>query len=180
MLSDLIGLHHLFTVASKRGSNRVYLVAFATLLVQLCMLRYDVSAQIPKKRDTVAGNELVRQIEGMKGRLLIPSHDYLLTRAGKRGHAHVMPIWETWASEPSKGRSRLINEFKQAVAQQQFSAVLLDEHNFIAKKLHQVVKAHYKRKRPLPRLGDLVPVTGLRSRPRAIYVPKTRAELGKK
>ena len=174
-----IGLHHLFSIARRQGSNRIYLVVLATLLVQLVMLRYDVRAQIPKKRDTVAGAQLVQKIRTMKGRLLSPSHDYLLTRAGKRGHAHMMPIWETWASEPSRGRSKLINEFKQAVAQQRFSAVLVDEHNFIAKKLHKIIKAHYKRKESLPRLADFVPVTGLRSRPRAIYVPKTKAELEK-
>ena len=168
-----LGLHYLLTLARSRGSNRLYLVVFATLLAQLCMLRYDVGAQLPKKRDTVAGMQMVKRIKGMKGRLFIPSHDYLLPRAGKRGHAHMMPIWETWASDASPGRAKLIKELKSALKQQRFSAVILDEHNFIAKKLHDEVKVHYQRKGELLRgSGAFIPVTGLRSRPRGIYLPK--------
>ncbi len=171
-----LGLHYLMSLARARGSNRLYLVVFSTLLVQLCMLRYDVDAQIPKKRDTIGGADLVRRIRGMKGRLFIPSHDYLLGRAGKRGHAHMMTIWESWASEPSPGRARLIRQLKTALEEQHFSAVLLDEHNFLAKKLHAMVKEHYERKEELfPKAGaTFIPVTGLKSRPRAIYLPKKK------
>ena len=176
-----LGLHYLMKQARDRGSNRLYLVVLATLLVQLCMLRYDVGAQLPKRRDTIAGLRLVQRIQGMKGRLFIPSHDYLLARAGKRGHAHMMPIWETLASHPSPGRARLIKQLQDAVAQQRFSAVILDEHNFIAKKVHAIVKAHYQRKEELfPRSGAFIPVTGLRSRPRAIYLPKKKKPAKKK
>ena len=52
--------------------------------------------------------------------------------------------------------------------------VLLDEHNFIARKLHDMVKVHHERKEELPpRLGaTFIPVTGLKPRPRRVYLPK--------
>ena len=169
-----IGLHQiLIRVGGEGESRRWRLLALGAALAQLAILIYDPRPKLPTEADAAAGDRLVQKIRSIKGPVFIPCHDYLAVRAGKPGHAHLIPIWESYASKPSAGRKKLLDNTHQLLAQHHFSAVILDR-NPIGGFLHRVVERYYEPRGLVfkPTSTSFLPVTGMRTRPQVIYLPR--------
>lgn len=169
-----VGLHHLLE-RLRGGPRRWTWIALAACAAQLLMLHYDVGAQLPSGKDAAAGEQFVKRLRAIKGPVLVPYHDHLVLRAGKPGHAHLMPMWETFASKPSAGRRALVQSLDRALRQHRYSAVILN-HNALGSGLRDAVIRYYEPRTVLfsPKQKIFVTVTGMTTRPAVLYVPRKR------
>jgi hypothetical protein len=115
----------------------------------------------------------VRVLQANPGDVLVPYHGNLSRVAGKSVHAHLMQVFDILKLGDQRS-AVLAEEFRSAIRQQAFGAIVLDdrfEYFFKAD-----VEAAYTLDTVLftdPRV--FYPVTGgLVSRPQYVYVPKAR------
>ncbi len=171
-----IGLHQILSRVSGAGESRLWrILVLSAALAQLAILIYDPRPKLPTDADAAAGDELVQKLKGIKGPVFIPCHDYLALRAGKPGHAHLIPIWESFASKPSAGRKKLLDNTQKLLSEHYYSAVVLD-HNPIGVFLRRVVERYYEPRGYVfkPKSKVFLPVTGMETRPMVIYFPKKK------
>ena len=173
-----LGLHQLLArVGQGKGARRWRLLLLCAALTQFLILVYDPRPRLPTDADRAAGERLVQQIRSAKGLVFIPCHDYLVQRAGKPGHAHLIPIWESFAAKPSEGRKKLLTNTGRLLERHHFSAVILN-HNPVGVFLRQVVERYYQPRGLVFKRGSKVffPVTGMETRPAVLYVPRKRGK----
>lgn len=157
-----------------RGRRRVlesYVLLLA--LAQLLFLYYDPRAQFPGPQDEAAGVGVVETIASIPGEVFIPDHGYLAGMAGKTGSAYAGGLAELWGgfggSETEAG-ANLRGELHQALTQQRYEAVILDEPSdwpgwFIAD-----LDRYYVRQSPLIENPWVFwPVTARQVRPSVLY-----------
>ena len=175
-----IGLHQILSRIRGAGEARLWrLLVLGAALAQLAILIYDPRPKLPTDADAAAGDKLVQKIRTIKGPVFIPCHDYLTVRAGKPGHAQLIPIWESFASKPSAGRTKLLDDTHRLLSQQYFSAVILD-HNPIGVFLRRAVERYYQPRGYLfaPNSKTFLPVTGMKTRPAVLYFPRPKPGAG--
>lgn len=145
----------------------------AILVVQFAMLVYNPLAQVPTRQDLQAGRELVATIQATPGEVLVPFHGYLSAMAGKSGSAHWMSVVELiggFGGRKTEAGERLAEEFRQAVRERRFAAIILDEYWGLCQ---DEIDRHYVRQGPAFQKAEVFwPVTGWRVRPSWVYVPK--------
>ena len=171
-----IGLHQILSRVRGTGEARLWrLLVLGAALAQLAILIYDPRPKLPTDADEAAGDKLVQKIRSIKGPVFIPCHDYLTVRAGKPGHAQLIPIWESFASKPSAGRKKLLDDTQQLLARHYFSAVILNQ-NPIGVFLRRVIERYYEPRGLVfsPKSKSFFPVTGMRTRPSVLYLPRRR------
>ncbi len=157
--------------AGDRGGPRV-LVNLACA-VQLVMLAYNPGAQIPTARDRAAGEALVRALSAVKGEVFVPYHGYLPTLAGKRGYAHIWGMDDVIERDPVRG-GVLRDEVVAALRERRFAAVVV-ESDMIESRSWLLDEAERDYARATPAVADrgaFWPVTGIRTRPEWIYLPR--------
>lgn len=142
---------------------------WAAAALQFAVLLFDPLAHVPTRADAAAGTRLVATIASLGGDVIVPSHPYLVVRAGGRAHTHSMAIGElSLGGETAFGRE-LKARWRQALCERRFSAVLLDgAFPFLPE-----LKAAYREERRLNELGDaFFTVSGARTRPEVLYLPR--------
>jgi hypothetical protein len=150
---------------NKRKIMEIYIYLVCT--IQFVGLAYKPLAQIPTKEDLKAGKEFINTMAQLNGDILVPCHGYLPVLAGKKSHAHAMAIVDVLGSY-SPAKAKLIDEIKQEIRKRRFSAIILDAPWF-----PEVSEKYYSRQGAVFDSPTIFwPVTGLRTRPEWIYVPK--------
>jgi hypothetical protein len=139
------------------------------VLVQLVMLASDPRAQLPTAADRQAGERLTARLAGLGPSVVVPSHPYLAARASGHAHAHAMAIADLLHLAPGPVADALQRDMRQALCEHRFSAVVTNgPWRYQAELLRD-----YGPPLPLPELGDAFwPVTGARTRPAAVYMPR--------
>ncbi len=167
-----LGAHSLQTALARRPTAlRRLAAALVSLLClfQLARLAYDPRRQVPSLGDRRAGEELIALIELLPGEVYLPYHGYLPTLAGKRSYAHAMAVWDVARGTNQRATDALIGEIVGAIRRRRFSAVIVDTDTYAQPDLD----LHYTR-HPIAFEEDaFYPVTGLRLRPRYVYLPKS-------
>ena len=138
------------------------------------MLFYNPLHQIPTQSDLEAGRKLVDTIQQIKGDVLVPCHAYLPALAGKDWYADESAIAELvgkFGGRRNKEGKKIMDGLRQAIREKRFSAIILNvpEDSWL-RWLRKVVKKYY-----IPFYNKTVfwPVTGRRTRPQFICVPRT-------
>jgi hypothetical protein len=157
-------------IETRSGCGRDLLktAVFLACIAQFSMLSYDPFSLVPSNRDREAGERLITKLSLVKGEVFIPRHGYLAWAAGKRGHAHEMAMNDVLRGDPEGAGKKLRGEIYQAIAHKRFGAVIVD-YDWAKQELERYYDF-------AGRVfdGDKVfwPVTGMRTRPEKIYVPK--------
>jgi hypothetical protein len=168
-----LGLHAALRSArliDARGGAAAERIVYAACLVQLAALVYNPLPLVPSRADAAAGRALVAALRACEGDVLMAHHGYLPVLAGKTSHAHGVAVSDIMLRDrDGRGGRRLVREFEEAIRSRAFGAIVLDTWWWFQKDIDE----HYVRSR---RLFDdknaFWPVTGARSRPEWIYVPK--------
>ena len=160
----------LFGIAvSGLSRSRWAAALFAACLVQLALRGYDPRRRASTRADREAGERLVASLRARSGPLLLPSHPYLLPRAGHPGHAHQMAMTHVLLNEERQEiRQRLAGPLRQALGARRYRAVVLDPWFWFRAE----VEACYREEGPVfadPRV--FWPPTGAPTRPETIHVP---------
>jgi hypothetical protein len=146
-------------------------VAAALMVMQLALLRWDPQAQIPTTADRAAGDQLVADLRALPGRVYVSSHTYLLERAGRPTHAHVMPLMDVIRDGHGPREQALLAALRDSLGAHAWDQVVLDNRDWL---LQEFARAGYRPTATLLRSGTVFwPVTGMRTRPEYLFVSPT-------
>ncbi len=137
-------------------------------IAQFLRLAYNPVRQLPTAADRRAGEDLVAAMRAIPGDIYLPYHGYLPVMAGKRTYAHSMAIWDVARSRDAEARDRIIGDVTGAIRQHRFAAVIVDTEVFAQPDLDLYYSRH-----PIDLVDNVfIPVTGMATRPKYLYLPR--------
>ncbi|HPS02341.1 MAG TPA: hypothetical protein PLA90_12455, partial [Candidatus Sumerlaeota bacterium] len=141
---------------------------YGLVLLQFVLVAYDPRPLVPSKADREAGEALVERLKGIEGDVWVAFHGHLGPMAGKPVRAiYYQPLM----TMPSPGEAKpgtVPESLDRAVREQRFAAILFDAHS-----LPEGWDAYYQEAGPVFERRDVFwPVTGYKTRPKAIFVPR--------
>lgn len=171
-LAVLVGLGA-HTRAGQVGPNvaqRLWAASiYALCCLQFGLLIYNPRQQVPTAADEQAGREVVAALAQIKGPVFVPSHGYLAVLAGGRSYAHQAAIWDLFRGHVNATRTHLRNEIIDALQRKAFAALVMDGPTLMPT---YVERAYVPARRLFGERDVFWTVTGLRTRPETIYVPR--------
>ena len=144
-------------------------LATLVVLLQFTALLYDPFRQIPPATDRAEGEALLENIARTRGEVLVPCHSYLTRRAGKGEHFHEMSFMAVAKSGDDTTAVRLREQLRLAIAETRWDWVILDTRDWL---FDQIDGAYEPRYDPFRSDSAFWPVTGMRRRPEAVFVPR--------
>ncbi len=166
-----IGLNAIDKAFASNALRRGALLA--ACVVQFVLLRYPIATQIPTAADLKAGQDFLAQIRSQSGDVYIPWHPDLALMSGKNAFASWSPMYQlegNFGGGDVREAARVKTEFSNAMAQQQFSLIILDQEvNWIWGHPERYYSASYEPIFSSPTV--FWPVTGWEIRPTIIMVP---------
>jgi 4-amino-4-deoxy-L-arabinose transferase-like glycosyltransferase len=167
-----LALHDLPRLAADEHAPALRTFAAAIGVVQFALLVYSPAAQVPGSRDLARQRELQQRIAAADGDVWLPQHGYFPLLAGKAPHAQGWAITDINRAGRPQERQRLLAELHDALASHRFRLIILDRMDDW---LEPDLERYYRRQGPVFDGDGLWTVTGYRTRPRWIYVPKQPA-----
>ena len=155
------------TTDRRDGSRRLYAATLAAF--QLLMLVYPVAAQVPTPHDVELAGRLERQVASIPGDVFIPHHGFVAQRSGRLMSAHAWAMFDLLRASSPQAAGELTMEVHQALAQQRFSAIMLDK---IEPWFEADLERYYTRSASALGGEELWTRTGYRTTPRWIYTPR--------
>lgn len=168
-------VHKFIRKMPEQRQVMVKVYVYFMCIVQFATLRYSPLDQIPSHKDLDSGLYVMQTISEIDGDVFVPYHGYLSVQAGKGQHASSMALFDIvgWdaGSEVAKALS---TEIRQAIESQQFAAIVLDEpSSWFSQIWFPETTEYYIEGQVLFDDPDVFwPVTGMRTRPQSLYVPK--------
>lgn len=154
------------------------LVISGLFVLQLGMLIYDPSRQIPAPGDRQAGLAFIEKMRSFPGEIYVPFTGYLPTLAGKRSLLHQGTLADILIKGKSDQTSKQLSEaIRQAIREQRFSAIITingDVENGQSRFLGlfgEETRDYYRLQERLQWGDRFMPVTGAPRRPEYIWVP---------
>ncbi|MEO9023667.1 MAG: glycosyltransferase family 39 protein [Solirubrobacteraceae bacterium] len=154
-----------------RGSRRrlTAVLLCAALVLQVGLLRYPLSAQIPTTAQEAAGLPLISALRELPANVLVLRHPWYATEAGKGSFAQAEAISDVLRSGSPRGRQVLQDALGDALNADHIEAVVLDggfdAHFFRT----QLARDFRLVGRPITR-ARLYPLTDVRTAPTLLYV----------
>jgi len=157
------------TESSTKGAGEIFPALLMLLVVvQFAALVYHPTKMIPSARDREAGMDVVRQVQAYSGAVWMVHHGYIPVKAGKEPLASMQPMMDVLESSHARAKEMLVTSVENALREQRFDAVFLNEP--WPEKLRGI--EHYKAKRTVfDDTTSFWPVTGYRTRPELIMEP---------
>lgn len=155
------------------GHHRPYVrLAIAALCtIQLAALRYSIKAQIPSARDGEQARQLGRRLADAGGDVFVPFHSFVSTPAGPVMHAHSWAVIDVLRAANAAARATLTGEIKYAFDQGEYRMVVIDK---VEPWMEPELDRGYRLSGPALDADSLWTTTGYHTRPRWIYVPRSR------
>ncbi len=118
-----IGAGLALAAAPTNWIRRLFLVAAC---IQFALLYYNPLQILPTADNADTVRSAVAAIKNIEGEVLAPANGYLPVMAGKKHSAHISCINDILFAEPGPIHDRLAIEFRDAIRNKQFTAILLD------------------------------------------------------
>lgn len=147
-------------------------VLYQYFTIILCILFfaslfYNPLDDVPGKADVDAGDAFVRSLKDIEGEVLVLSHGFLPSLAGKKTHAHAMAMFDVLRGTDQSVANKLRNTIENALQSKQFEAIILDSAFMFAQ---DVFEENYVLERELfDNERVFWSVTGARTRPNELY-----------
>lgn len=156
---------------ASHAARRPAVIAGCALLAQLVILAWDPRWQVPTADDRAEGDRLVELLRNEPGRVLFPSHPYLLMRAGKPENVHVQCFMDIVKGSDGERERALLAQMRDSLDAHAWDMLVLDNNDWLTDEAYQ---AGYRARAPLFR-NDRVfwPVTGMKTRPEWVWFPDT-------
>ena len=168
----------MFNLAAGRKRTVLLLAIQSACVAQFAILTYDPSHLIPSEKDWRAGEQLVERLASIDGPVLLPSHAYLAGQAGKAIYMQGNATGDIFRGREGPIRSRLIQEYADAIRTQTFDAIILEPSGLLSwthfwPLFREDIGASYVPRDPIIERDDVFwTVTGARSRPEIYLVPR--------
>ncbi len=162
----------LFHQAMKRTSSPSLQAGICLLvLAQFALVAYDPRERVPSRADREAGEALIERLKQIDGDVWIASHGHLGRMAGKPIHGlYFDPLLDVapWGMTPSP---TIREQIDQAIRERRFAALLVNEHRLYKDWWGD----YYQDAGPVfPRRDVFWPVSGGKTRPKTIFVPRPK------
>jgi hypothetical protein len=154
------------------GNNKPKEIAYLLILLQFISLIYNPLRLIPTSADRAAGQHVLKNIEAIEGDVFIPSHGYLAEMAGKPQYAHARAILDVLGKDNDLASTKLKEDIESAFEEEEFSAVIYDRVNSPFREF-DTNDDYLFEKHMFPDNDNFYPVSGIRTRPQYIFVPKS-------
>jgi 4-amino-4-deoxy-L-arabinose transferase-like glycosyltransferase len=169
-----LGLHALTRPAVLDRHRLASRVLVGGVLVTFLTLIYIPWQQVPSASATQAGNRLVADLARLPQPVYLPSQSWLLdvARPGTTTSAQAAAFEDVLRGHLRGSNRWLARDLRTDVAQQRFATVVLDSpsaYSYLPKNFN----VYYCRAYTLSRDDQLEPVTGTRTAPKAVWVPRT-------
>lgn len=145
-------------------------LVYALALLQLVVLVYNPLAQVPRARDARAGRRVLAELRALPGSVLLTGHGWYLARAGKVDTAQGAAIKDVLRGGLAV-RHQLAAELEAVIRSQRYDEVIVDSSTVFSYLPNDFARYYRRDHRLLGRHG-LYPVTGTRTRPQWVYVPR--------
>ncbi len=153
-------------------SPRKQTFLYALVLIQFGLVVYDPRPLVPSRADREAGEALIERLKGIEGDVWVAFHGHLGPMAGKPIRAIYYQPLISMSSLGEPKPASFPGSLDRAVREQRFAAILFDAHS-----LPEGWDAYYQDAGPVFERRDVFwPVTGYKTRPKAIFVPRPRNE----
>jgi hypothetical protein len=169
-----LGVHALTrpTVVDRhRIASRLLVVG---VLITFLTLIYIPWQQVPPAGATHAGNQLVADLARLPQPVYLPSQSWLLDvgRPGTSTTAQAAALEDVLRGHLRGSNRWLARDLRTDVAQQRFATVVVDSpgaYSYLPKNFN----TYYCRSYTLSHRDQIEPVTGTRTAPQAVWVPRT-------
>jgi hypothetical protein len=141
----------------------------AALAVQLVLLAYPLSAQLPTAADRTAGAQLLTALRALPGEVLVLRHPWYATELGKGSFAQGEGITDVLRSDARRGRRALEASLAHALDDDRIRAVVLDG-TFDATALEPALSREFRLAAAPITAAQLYPLTDVRSAPTLLYL----------
>lgn len=173
-----LGLNRLMEITQslateKRDLMKIFIYIVCIVQFSSSSLIYNPFNQTPTQKDLEAGRKFINKIAQIKGEVFIPYHGYLPVLAGKKSYAHQMGMRDVLTTRSERHlyiKDKLIAEIKQAMREKKFSAIIID--SFEPWYPPDMEKYYIKKEKIFDGETEFLPITGMKTRPEFIYVPK--------
>jgi hypothetical protein len=146
----------------------LYAAMSALCVIQFALLIYDPREQIPTKAHYAMGEYLLDMMAD-KEDILIPRHSYLPALAGKKVYTNKAAYSSLLADYESPHRQQVTADLTAKLRDGHFDLIILNEREYLA----GLVNRYYKPiSAQFPNVGRSWPLTGYRTRPVQILVPR--------
>jgi hypothetical protein len=168
-----LGLNEFFKKTLKLNGVRKAILEtgiYIVCIIQLAIPAYNPFAQIPTKADRDAGYELVQLLSKTPGEVYLVYHGYLPSLAGKRTYAQFSAILDIMKGEgQTRGEKLLRTKIRKSMWEQAFEIIILDGDRSLLPGLD----TYYEKAGEVFQENEaFFPVTGMRTRPTYIYIPR--------
>ena len=128
-LAWCIGLGLAFSELMSASVPHAATHPYAAILcgLQLWMLSYPVSDQIPTREDAELARQLQHLIAATPGTVFMPHHGFVAGAAGKPMTVHAWPLFDLLRAADPETRARITTELHNALSGHQFSLIVLDK-----------------------------------------------------
>src|ERR1019366_3508369 len=169
-----LGLHALTRPAVLDRHRLASRLLIGGVLVTFLTLIYVPWQQVPSASATQAGNRLVADLARLPQPVYLPSQSWLLdlARPGTTTTAQAAAFEDVLRGHLRGSNRWLARDLRTVVAQQRFATVVVDSQSAYSY-LPKNFNVYYCRQYTLPRSDQLEPVTGTRTAPQAVWVPRT-------
>jgi hypothetical protein len=140
-----------------------------TILAQLGLLIYPVSAQIPTAADQAAGNQLITRLRVLPGPVVVLRHPWYATLAGKGTFAQEEAIDDVLRSASTRGARALRASLRGALNVDNVQAVVLDG-TFDAHLFGAELTRDFRLQSSPITPSRLYPLTDVRTAPTLLYL----------
>lgn len=158
--------------SNDRRKNVTKIFISAACLSQLIILFYNPFSQIPTKNDLQAGNELVKYISSVKGKVFLPDNGYLSTIAGKEAFAHNSAIWDIVRGNKDTVEKEILSEDLSNIIKNQYFDVIILSTKDLKYYCENIDKYYIQQKVPYTNTSSFYTITGAKLRPTTIYIAK--------
>jgi hypothetical protein len=179
-----MALHRVLELCSAedlRHGPALQSLVYAACLIQLGRMIYDPFHRIPMREDREAGARVVAEISSLRGDVFVPSAGYLARLAGKPPSAHSAALYDVLRGPDGEVREGLVSEITRAFGEKRFAAIVLDSgfgrecsdlKDQIVAWFCRELRANYSIDRSILSNSErFFPVTGVKARPDAVYLP---------
>jgi dolichyl-phosphate-mannose-protein mannosyltransferase len=150
-------------VPASRAATAVAIL----LALQLVIVAWDPSRQLPGQKDRRAGDDLVIALRKVPTAVLMPSHPDWLRRAGKPERAHIMPLMDVVKGNSGEVGRALWQSMRDSLRARAWPVLVLDTRDWL---IDEARGAGYRLAGSALREGDVLwPVTGMRTRPEWVF-----------
>ncbi len=169
-----LGLHALTRPAVLEQRRWVSRVLVAGVLVTFLTLIYVPWHQLPSASTNQAGNRLVADLARLPQPVYLPSQSWLLdvARPGTPTTSQAAALEDLLRGHLRGSNRWLARDLRTDIGEQRFATVVVDSpgaYSYLPKNFNTA----YCRLYTLPHRDQLEPVTGTRTAPAAVWVPRT-------